>query len=691
MLWLRSFLFLFLSLTTLIATAQEDARKLRLDTRRTLRVDYKSDAWNKDPNKVEASALLIRDAGTGRMAKIEVSETGPNTSLFVGYYQINFDRGEHMTEITPEIYVVAKEILAKPDALKNVGQMIKEGTLLRKPYFLRVESRSIQAISIYDNKEQAFDAYQDFVKTGAGRPIVDRAALEAQKLAQLAEEEKKRREELLKAEAERQRLEDEEKAKLAERLRKEKQLNEEEKARRKAEAKQIADEAMALYKDEKYSEAEEKFQKSVELDPENKTYNFQYAVSLYRNQKYNKSLVVLNLVESGHETEKTFYQGLNYMKLKELDSAYKEFVTVKNSSDKVMGPSAAFFAGVIDYQKENYDSAKGLFEYVIDNSSDPKMDAQAETYLEQIANIKKFQELQKKKFIVSANMGIQYDSNILSVSNANSPTDLAGFRGTYGGSFEYRPVYSEHHEFSGLLAVSDYYSVDQTFQPSTSFQNADPLTIDVKIPYKWKGELFGLPYQLGLTPYYEVIQMNADTIGSREPITNSTVFNIDQTFVMNDNHFANYTIEARRDVSLIDITQDADNQTANKLSIYTTQTWFQDTKKTKAYAFELGYAVNKALGDNYSYNRIDIAGTYMAPIWGDNIWSVRIGYYNANYPTEANGRNDNNESVTFGLHTPLSEILSLNSSLTYMNNSSISTYEYNKYLATTSLAWAQNF
>ncbi|PWU19513.1 MAG: hypothetical protein C5B49_05695 [Bdellovibrio sp.] len=675
------------------AFGQEDARHLKLDTRRTLRVDYHSDAWNKDPQKVESSMLLIRDAATGKLVKIEVSETGPNTGLFVGYYQISFGSGENTpTEVTPEVFVAPRELMKK-GSLKDIEKLISEEKLLRKPYFLRLEGKSIQAISVYDTKDQAVQAYQDFLVTGMGRPIVDRAAMEAQKQAQLAAEEKKQLDARAKAETERQRLEEEEKNKKLELLRKQAALDAVEKAKRIAQAKSLATEAMKLYEQEKFSEAEENFQKASELDPENQNYNFQYGVTLYRNEKYNPSLVMLKMVkEDVDPTEKHFFMGLDYLKLKDFDSAYREFLDVKSKNDKKLSAAAAFYAGVIDYQKEHYDSAKGLFEFVLDSSSDPKIDQQAEAYIEQVANIQKFQEMQKKKFIVSANLGINYDSNILAMNLANAPSDHAGFRGVYGGSVEYRAVYTPKNEFSGLISISDFYSTDNSFKADPTLQNLDPLVIDIKMPYRWKGQAFGKPYMLGLTPYFEDIHMNADGVGSRESILNSTALAFDQTFVVSDSWFSMVTLEARHDVSLTTPPSDADNLTANKFTLYTTQTLFLDSKKSSGCGIEAGFINNQAIGDNQSYNQVTVAGSYFSPVGTNKLWTNRLGVLNSNYPKHLTGRADNNISFSTGLRSPLTEVLSLNLGANFAHNqSSISNYTYDRWSLTTSLAWLQSF
>lgn len=675
------------------AHAQEDARKVRVDVRKPLRLDYHSDAWNKDKDKVETSLLLIRDSKTGRTAQVEVTETGRDTGLFLGYYQLNFASGQSQDpEMTPEVYVVPPSIAAGPAGMKAVNQMIRDGQLLRKPYFLRIENRTVQAISVYDTKDQALEAYQGFLKTGTGRQIVDRAAIAAAQSARLNEQARARQEAEQKAETERKALEQAEAARLEEARRQAAELDETAKAQRRQRATEAARLAMEFYRKDEFAAAEKKFQEAVELDPDNQGYYFQYGVTLFKVEKYDRSLVILDLVKGGdvNPAEVNYYRGLNHLKLQEYNNAYKSFLDVKNAGDPVISPAAGFFAGVIDFQNENYDSAKVLFEYVLDNSKDPKIDRQSESYLEQIANIRQFQQLQKTKFFINAQLGLIYDSNILSVSAANAPTDLNGFRWMYGGSVEYRPVYTAKHELSALLAVNDMYSQDSQFQSKTEFQNTDALQAVFSVPYRWKSELLGKGYQLSLTPGFENVQMNADGEGTREAILNSLVLDVDQTFVMNEDWFSTYNLEFRRDNSQIASAAE-ENQSATKLSVSSSQAWFFDAKKTKALIWDLGYSKNNAEGENQRYSRVDTALTYLHPI--NELWSgtTRLGYYNASYAEHLTGRTDNNLGVTLAARRGLEKLLFINVALTYQKNDSIEAYTYDKFALMTFLSWDQNF
>jgi len=673
--------------------AQSDARRIKVDVRKPLRLDYQSAAWNKDPEKVETSVLLIRDAKTGRTAKVEVTESGRDTGLFLGFYQLNFQSGENQDpEMTPEVYVIPPKLAEDKNGMAAVTKMISDGRLLRKPFFLRIENRSVQAISVYDTKDQALEAYQGFLKTGSGRQIIDRAAMAAAQQAEQSDELKARLQAEAKAESDRARMQAEEAQKQEEALKRAAKMDANVKALRVARGKELGEQALAHYKKEEYQAAESKFAAAIEQDPENKSYNFQYGITLYRLEKFQQSLVILNLVKESdvNPSELLYFRGLNYLKLNELNGAYRSFLDVKNRGDANMAPAGGFFAGVIDFQSSRYDSAKALFEYVLDTSKDPEMDQQAESYLEQIANIRQFEELQKTKFFINANLGLILDSNILSQSAANAPTDLAGFRWMYGGSVEYRPVYTQTHELSLAMAVNDMYSQDQQFNAKTEFQNTDPLVAAFTLPYRWKSSLFGNGYQLSLVPGYENIQLNADGVGTREAILNSTVLDIDQTLVMSEDWFSTYALELRKDASLITAPAE-ENQSATKITFVSSQAWFFDQKKTKALIWDLGYATNNAEGVNQKYNRIDFAFTYLYPV--TEMWSGtgRMAFYNSKYGEHLTGRTDNNISMTIAGRRALEKLLFVNVAFTYMKNNSIDAFTYDKYSLMTFLSWDQNF
>jgi hypothetical protein len=383
------------------------------------------------------------------------------------------------------------------------------------------------------------------------------------------------------------------------------------------------------------------------------------------------------------------------MKLTESDSALSLLEEVKKTDDKVLAPSAAFYSGVIRYQNEDYDAAKANFEYVLDHSQDPRMDKQAENYIEQIANVMYFKKEAAKKFILTLNGGLVYDSNILLLSSSTStnlPTGLDGYRWAYGGSLEYRAVYTQTNELSALVTLSDMYSEDKNFQPSSTFQETDPFYISAALPYRYKGQAFGKGYQMGLTPSFETIHMNVDGTGSRETIVESQVLRNDHTFVMNENWFSTYMIELRHDQSYINPATPADDLTENRITLTTLQTRFIDSKKTQAVIGTLAVSQNNAEGDNQTYFRYDLGASYYAPAWWNMTWTAGLLYYNAYYNKSTAGRKDNDYSLTLGLNKSLTDKLSVNLTGNYTdNNSSDDNFQYNKFTITAGFTWVGAF
>ncbi len=683
-----------LLLVCVSATAWAQSRNLtlKLDNSKPVRLDYSSRSWNKDPEKIESHFLLLRDAGTGKMARIALQETGPNTGAFQGSYQISF---RHNMDILPEIYLVPEDLIKNPDSLRRIDSLIRDGTLLRKPFFLRQEPHS-QALSVFDTREQAVQAFDLYKRNG---PSISQAANNAQRMALAMSEKAAAALQAQKNLSERARLAEEEQAKREAQARAQAALTEEDRRNRIEQAKAIAANAMALYKQERFKEAEVEFAKATDLDPENKGYYFQYGVTLYKNEKYNRALVALPLADGPdvNALERDFFIALCHMKIKENKTAIKEFNEIKAKEDKVLSPSAAFYAGVIEFQTENYDPAQAQFEYVLDKSSDTKLDQQAEAYIEQIANIKAFLKNKAKKFLYTFSLGFGYDSNILNQASSGSATDMAGYRIPMGLSLEFRPVYSESHEFSAILALSNTMSYNNKFASSVTLQQADALTANLSLPYKYKGQLFKKGYQMTVYPAYETTAMNVDTtkagpIDNRETIVNSMILHNDNTFVMSDDWFSTYSIEYRSDASQIVVPSEDDNQSATKYSLTTSQVFFKDKKKTIAFSYDGGLSLNQAKGINQRYQRLDLGVTYLTPWIAETSATIRLAAYTSKYPVATVSRTDNNLGLTLGLAKPLNERWSSNVGATYNNNmSNVETSAYNKYTITTGIAYAGDF
>jgi hypothetical protein len=663
----------------------------KIDGQKPIRIDYQSSALNKNPGLVESAAILIRDSDSKRVVRVQLEETSNNSGLFIGNYALTW--GDQ--DVAAEVYLAPYDSTKAPEQVKKLEVLIRDGLLVRKPYFLRAgENNKSQILTVYDTKEQALEAFDNYrkIRTPLKSPV-EHSALEAQKAAQREKERKARELVSAQLEAERRKLEIEEQQRQNQMRKNFDSLSLREQEKRKVSASQISTRAAKSFEKGQLADAESLYLKAAELDPSNPNHFLRYGVTLNRTEKNMRSLVILNLTEAtgAEATERDFYTSLNYMKLGENDHALKKFKKLKESEDKTWSASAALYAGILEFQAENYDEAKKYFEYTLDHSTDPSTDKIAEAYIEQIANAMAFRSEQSKKFMITLTGGLIYDSNILSVSNSqlDQPTDLAGFRWNYGGSIEYRPVYTAQNDLSAILSISDLYSTDSGFKAQSNFQNTDPLLTSLYIPFKYKGRAFDRGYQMTLSPGYEVIIMNADGSDSRETILNSMALKNDHTLAMRDDWFSTYSLEYRTDKSLIDNTTTPEDDTSGtKISLSTSQTFFQNQKKTEAWIGELGLSQNSAVGNNATYSRYDLAATYMAPWVWDTTWTARLGYSNADYAKHTLGRADKNTAFMLGLRKPFSENFAGTLTGVYtVNQSTLEASDYRKYMIMTTFSW----
>jgi tetratricopeptide (TPR) repeat protein len=525
------------------------------------------------------------------------------------------------------------------------------------------------------------------------KPVVDQSVLEAQRRHELELEQAKLAKIAKEQELLRIKIEEEAKLKQEELLKAQAALAEKDRAARKAEAKASADQAMTLFKSEKYLEASEKFKKSIELDPANNTYYFQYGVSLFKIEKFNDALVAFDIAAdyATDKTELNFYKGLCHMKIKDYTNALTDFIPVSNSDNKVMGPSASFFIGIIFFSQARYQDAKKYFEKTVDTSDDPRMSDQADNYIEQIANIEQFEDKRKHPFTGSLTTGLMYDSNIsnLSTEAAKAVTDKAGLRALLTAGLDYRIIFNELWENSFSVSYTDMYTNTTSLKPSATLQKADPQMLQYKLPLKLKTKAFSVPYQVTLTPGYDTLNLNTDADSAREPIQKSSYVALDQTFVVSKDYISTIGLELRNDDSLI---VDDDVSDATKTSITNSNILFQDAKKTQAILANWGYSINNAKGDEKKTNKLDLSLGYLMPYLKKDSFVSQIAYSNTNYNKSAASRKDSGITLLASYSHFISDPLKAALALSYnINNSNVDTSKYNKLSLTTTISWSDEF
>lgn len=651
-----------------------EAKRPPLNASKNIEIIYVNADWNKNPKQADSGTIFIRDAQTNRLVEIHLNETNADSSTFTGTYSLSWSNEE---EFVPEIYIPNQHLLTSKAGLQTVFQEIKTQKLKRRPFVLRNHDSNRQVVEIFDSKEDAQETLTNY------RELVQLAKL---KKDPSAREEALREAERVKEEiVERQRL-------LAQAMAFDR-LPANERSARRQKAKKLADQAMVAYSKEQFKQAQELFSESISADPTVKTAYYQYAVTLYKNDNYNRSIVYLRLSKdspSVNQTERHYYEGLNYFKLKELDNAIKTFRQVRKKEDKVIGPSAAFYEGIVHYQKAEYDSAKACFQESLDTSDDPNLDKASDSYMDQIAAQQIFLAEQAKKYFLTASLGVMYDSNITLLSNgtasSTSPSDKEGTRFMAAGGMEYRSVYERDHEWSTLFNFSTLYTVTDGLVYNRTLAAADPSQYSLYEAYRRKTTWFGKAYRLEVSPGVELITMAAERTRDTS-ILNSYVLKLNNAFIMNERWYMMPIFEIRQDNSLLTASTADNNSTANKETVTFSNLLLLGKNKDRTMTGDLGFAINNALGVDYYYTRFDAALGYTAPFWWKMSWNAKIAYYNLAYTEILPMRTENDFAYTAGLTRPINDWLMAGASLGFTDNASNDpAHAYTKWTALFTLA-----
>lgn len=693
---------LALTLSTLFSAsvfAQGKTAAKPLEASRLMSITYGSPSWNNDSTKIDSAYLILRDKATGKIVQINLEETEPDSSQFSGNFNVNIGESD---KILPEIFIPPTNIRGSDKDNRQLYEQIKNNKLPRKPVIWKKNERGQATLDVYDTREQAeaaLKAYQTQQALSRGTPqphgpkplASENANLVAAQLERQMEL-KKLALEAAKRESERVRLEQIERQKAEERLKAAAAATANERAERKARAEILAAEAMRFFNKGQFSEAEAKFEQAMNLDPENKSYNFKYGVALYRTEKFNDALVSLKLasVEPKNENERLYFMGLTHYRLKELPAAMDIFTSVAKSDDSIMGPSSEFYRGVIFFTQEKWDAAKASFEKVIDTSKDPAMDQQAEEYIENIANAMAIAKLRENKFTFMGTVGAMYDSNVLlapdNASDQGSNTNISDFRLLTVGDLEYRPLFTDRHELFVKANASLTNSLKNESAP------ADPYLYSIAAPYSYKGAMGKKAFKFTVKPGYEMLYMAPTGSGTKVSTLNSYFVLLDTTIIMNPTWFANYNFEYRGDDSQLASSVGQENADAAKYSLRTNQTVFLDKGRKKALIGSLGYVMNAAKGENKKYNRYEGGVTFTKPWKWDTTWNLGLAFYSLKYPDESNSRSDFNTTLSTGLTKPVREWLIWGLSGSYTkNDSNVTAQEYSKFTVLTTATFITNF
>jgi tetratricopeptide (TPR) repeat protein len=696
---IRSHTELLLALLTFLCTSQQVMAQKNKSTR-PVKIVYGSPQWNLDSLAPDSAFLFMRDKQTGKIAKIILDETAPDSSTFSGFFSLNWEGAE---STQPEVFIPPQDLRGQ-SGVEKFNSMILQDKIARKPVVFRKEDDGQRVIDVYDTKDQAiraYKAYQDSVELKKQQARAEQLLEKAQTdqatidTAALAEKQRKLKEmelEASKREVERIRMEQQERLK-AEQMRIQQQtLAVAERAKRKREAQKNVKQGLKFYQAAEFEKALPLFQKAIELDPENGVVYLKYAITQYRLEMFNEAMVTMKITpdDSASMNEKNYYMGLIHFRLRELPQALEKFQFVKATKDPTMAPSAAFYEGMIFFGQEKWDDAQKSFELVLDTSTDPRMDTKAEEYIEKIAEIKAWESKKENPFTLNTMVGAMYDSNVLLAPDGVESQGSAiegDIRAVLMGQLQYRALFEKTHEW--IPQVMSYYQLSSKDEVSA----ADALLNNVAAPYTYKGTAFGKGYRLTARPAYEILNMDNNGDGTREVVLTSYLANIDNTFVMSKKWIASYIGEVRMDDSQLPSSTGDTDADAMRYTLRTRHINFLDDKRKKLLQSFAGLVYNSAEGIDRLYQRFEVGSTFMKPIhWWDSTWSLGLALYQLKYPDASAARTDLNSTVTTGITRPVNEWVNFGVTLSYTNNNSdVSTSQYNRYSVMTFFTTKNSF
>jgi hypothetical protein len=667
-------------------TAKE---RRNIDLNRSVRIEYKEPSWNKSKTQVETASVIVKDANTSRMVRVQLSETEADSGIYAGIYSISW---KEIQNASPEIYAVP------PDQIDKKIDVSKLNQLKRLPYIFKKDDKNqlIEAFSTREEANRALEAYkaEQDAKLKKSEEISE-ALIETVEKSQKAQDEIKRKDEdRLREEGRLKALSDQER-KIDQAVAAFKALSAAEQANRKKKAAAIAKEAMAFYMGNKFLEAEQKFRAAFEADPTLGETYFYYGVTLYKLDKFNESIVFLTIAPPGkyNPNEREFLKGLNHYRLNEQEKAFAIFEALKKSSDPVFGPNASFYQGLVKMKMEKWDEAKNHFQDVLDTSKDPALDQSAEDNIEKIEKIKQNIALKSKKIFLTGSLGMQYDSNVLLVNssspNSGDPSRIGDNRYVTGASVEYRPLYEDNHEFS-VKGKGDL-----IYSSKGDNVSADPLMYVLMASYKYKGLLWGKGYKLEVHPEYRLLNLDIDRTGAtggyfssfseKENYLGVVGIGMKNNFVMKDTHIMGINLWVANGTALNSSASGANDSTGIAKQLDWENIFFLSPKKDLFFMGKITYFDLKANGSSLTNTRYAASGMLGFPLPYEFQGIGGLSYAMVNYPDKTPQTRDDKEAIaTFMLARPVLPWLKGSLVASYTDNkSNLDANTYNKYLIMT--------
>lgn len=648
--------------------------RAHIDAQNRVQINYGYSKWNLNPTQIDSASIIIREGATGKIAVAVLHENAPDSSIFAGLYALNWRKAN---DLRIEFYMPDQGELKKRGGLGKIVAKINDKQMKKYPFILRRTRNGDQYVEIFDTKEQARTALKHYRAEQQLQLLQNKKVPSDEDVdTALLAEELKRKEAASQLLAERIRLGQMEARRLQELLEAFYKLTPAQRKEQKQKADQLAREGLAHFQAGQLPEAKDKFEQAVSLDPETRLYYFQFGVTLNRTNEYNRSIVYLELADGKdvNDDQRNYYLALDHYALKDFDSAFDHFQKVIAKKDPALAPSSQFYVGLIRFEQRKWPEAQAAFQVVLDTSSDPALDQQAENYIEQILRMKQFEAERAKKWTLSTTIGEMYDSNVLLTSTSSIDTGQAtnseGYRTLLTASTKYRPIYEATYEFATQLDFVGMYTVDNSFVPQQSLQNADPKMITLTFPWTRKGLLLGKGHKLDIVPGYEGINMSVENNESKF-ILHSAYVNFNNLLVMSNTWFANYNLEVRSDTSTLNSSTGDDNSSAIKVKLINTNLFMLTDDKSRILTADFSYTLNQAQGRNATFTRLDTAVGVIFPSYFQTTSNLKAAYFRLDYGQKTpSTRQDDSFTLSAAVSKKLTEIWSLGLLTSYNRNQS---------------------
>ncbi len=673
---------------------EDSQNRAEIRNNRPVSVFYEKLSWNQQPIEIETGYMYLRDRRTNSITELVLTETTPNSGVFNVAFPIGVLKQDR---IEAEIYSAPQTMLKgqQGDRIDLIKNLISDGSIKRKPFLLRVLREKGQLVDIFDSKEKALEAYNRYREEMGLSP----EGVESESIIEVANQQKVEKKKVIDTST-LQSLFLANENDIAATNEKDQELREvlrnlelkrrtEVKAQGKywtlplknKKSKQATNLVKDAVKDMKASQFEasmQKFLKASDLAPDKEDVYEQYGISLYRDKKYNQAIVVLDISKPSENRvpEKHFYMGSSYFELKDYAKAVEHFDKVLASGNKSFGPTAAFYKGSALIEMGEFEKAKQSFQFVLDNSTDAKMDKQAEKYIEYALEREQIEKKRAAWFFLDGTLGFMYDSNIIladaQVLGASDITNESGFRFLTQINPRFRPYYSEANELNIDIDITNLKSVDESFGYNATAETADATVLTAGVPWTHRGTFGGKGYFFDLSPSFEKIIMDLDGSGSAT-ISDTFKLEMNNTLVVNRNWIAkgNYNMY----FSDGNILGDEESADATGGGIELTSIFILNKDLERYLIPSFGYRLNNAEGSNYAYTRMDLNVTYTSATFWGMMWNAKLGYYLANYEST---RTDNNWTAATGVSRRINSHWNWGLTGQYIINDS-TTNRYEKY------------